>query len=527
MALRKKTRRKITYITIFIILCICVKLFLSNLDNLDFEIDMNTGTNYREDNIIINNGNDLVLNYCDISIGLVDIDTFNPILTKNSDVIKFSQLVYNSLFDYSKNMDLVTELVDTYNYNDNDLYIKLKKDIYWHDGNRLNADDVTFTINMIKEHKGIYYDFVKNINTVEVIDDYTIKLTVFDKSILTEYDLVFPIISSKYYEGEDFKKTDKNMQPMGTGMYKFVENTDKQFLFTYNSKSKEKTQVANITVIDYSSISEAYAGIKNKKVDMIFTSLTNYDEFIGKIGYSKEEYIDNTYMFLAVNIANKYLNNLEVRKAINIGLDKQSIFNDIYNGLGYVSQSLIYPHSYLYKNIDVNYDIDRAKQILIDNNLTNQVNLNLLVDSSNEKNVLVANNIMEQLQKINVKINVVKKNSKEYIEGLEKGNYDLALVNFNISNNINMKMFEDNAYYSVFNFENVTFKNYISNIKNMDTYIDRKQNFINIQAMILEELPYIGIGFMKETVIFSSDLLGVTDLRYNNLFINFSEFYKK
>ena len=54
MALRKKTRRKITYITIFIILCICVKLFLSNLDNLDFEIDMNTGTNYREDNIIIN-----------------------------------------------------------------------------------------------------------------------------------------------------------------------------------------------------------------------------------------------------------------------------------------------------------------------------------------------------------------------------------------------------------------------------------------------------------------------------------------
>lgn len=523
MAIKKKTRRKITYLILIVVFSICMFAIFDNADKITFTQEQ---IQYADE--IRNNDVHTNVNKSDISIGLVDIDTFNPILTENEDVISFTGLVYDSLFDYSENMSLVNELVDTYNYNDNVLYIKLKKNIYWHNGNKLTSKDVKFTIDMIKQYKGIYYSFVKNISDVEIVDDYTFKITVLDRSELTEYDLVFPIVSSDYYNGEDFEKTDKNFIPIGTGMYRYYEKvSDNEYVFEYNDKKDIKAQVGKIYIYNYSTISEAFAAIKNKKVDMIFTKIINYDEYIGKIGYSKQECIDNTYMFLTVNIANKYLNNIEVRKAINIGLDKENIFAEVYNGLGYVSQSVVYPHSYLYKNIDENYDVDQAKQMLIDEGVNNQVTLNLLVKSDSEDDVKVAELIKEQLKKINVEINVVQKKNKEYIQALNNREYDLALVNFNITNNINMNMFDDNAYYNVFNFENVEFKNYIANIKNLNTYEQRVASFEVMQEMIAKQIPYIGIGFRMSTIIYSSDLMGVTNVRYNNFFMNFSEFNKK
>lgn len=521
MALKKKTRRKITYTVLIAIFIICAFVIIDNLYKF-------TGSTVDKEELNNSNQEEITVDYrVNISIGLVNIDTFNPIITKNTDVVHFCDLIYNSLFEYNDNMELVNDLVDSYNYSDNDLYIKLKNNVYWHNGNKLNSYDVEFTINMIKQYGGIYADFVKNISEVNIIDDNTIKLSVISRGALSEYDLVFPIMSSKYYENEDFIKTDKNLKPMGTGMYKYKEGEGPQYLFTFNDKADFRAQIGNIIVYNYNSISEAFANVKNKKVDIVFTGLTNYDEYIGKIGYSKEEYIDNTYIFLAINKGNKYLNNVNVRKSINMAIDKENVFNEVYNGLGYVSQSIIYPHSYLYKNINENYDVDQAKQMLIDSNMNNKVSLNLLVNSSSEEDVQTAQIIKEQLEKVNVKVSIVSKSNADYRDSLKNYNYDLALVDFNITSNINMKMFDDGEFYNIFSFENVEFKNYLVNIKNLISYDERKELFYNIQEMILDNIPYIGIGFKINTVIYNTDILGVTNLRYNNLFINFPEFYKK
>lgn len=523
MAIRKKTRRKITYSAITIILIVCVWVMVTNLNKFDFTSNIEVSNSNK-----VNSVEPVEVPKSNISIGLIDIDTFNPVITKNQDVVSFSKLVYDSLFEYTKNMELVPKLVDTYNYSDNTLYIKLLENVYWHNGEKLSSEDVKFTIDMIKQYGGIYSKCVENILSVELVDNYTLKFELADRTILTEYDLIFPIISYKYYQDEDYMNSDKNMQPMGTGMYKYLYSLDdKHYIFVYNDNSTVRAQIGQIDVYNFLGISEGFANIKNKKVDMIFTGLTNYSEYIGKIGYSKEEYIDNTYVFLGINMDNKYLSNINVRRAINIGIDKSSVFEDVYNKLGYVSQSVIYPHSYLYKNIDENYDIDQAKQLLIDVKLNNQVSVNLLVNKDNIADVKVAEKIKEQLEKISVMVNVIEKKKKEYLDMINTKEYDMVISNYGISNNINMKMFEEGQVYNLFNFDNEDFKGYIRDIKNMNSYDERKKLFDKIQKTILEQIPYIGIGFKVNTIIYSSDLLGVTDVRYNNYFINISEFNKK
>lgn len=73
------------------------------------------------------------------------------------------------------------EVVETAESNDDftEWTIKVRQGIKWSDGEDLNADDVVFTFNMIKENDNIGANSYTNmyIDKVEKVDDYTVKFT--------------------------------------------------------------------------------------------------------------------------------------------------------------------------------------------------------------------------------------------------------------------------------------------------------------------------------------------------------------
>ena len=80
-----------------------------------------------------------------------EIDTHNPIISQSEDTYYISKMIYNSLFDYNVNMNVVKELVDEYTVNTDEgkISIELRTDVKWHDGEKLTASDVKFTVNAI------------------------------------------------------------------------------------------------------------------------------------------------------------------------------------------------------------------------------------------------------------------------------------------------------------------------------------------------------------------------------------------
>ena len=82
-----------------------------------------------------------------ISVGLLDFDTFNPLLTKSETVKECMEFVYEPLFELNEKLQAVPILAESYTVSPDGrtIDITLKNNIQWQDGSNFNAYDVSYT----------------------------------------------------------------------------------------------------------------------------------------------------------------------------------------------------------------------------------------------------------------------------------------------------------------------------------------------------------------------------------------------
>jgi len=118
----------------------------------------------------------------------------------------------------------------SYNKDFTEMTIKLRKGVYWNDGVPFTADDVVFTIELVKqipelEYHGPIADFVKK---VYKLDDYTVRVELkkpnsrFHYNFLERWSALRPMPKHIFEKVEDVA-TFKFNPPVGTGPYKLYD----------------------------------------------------------------------------------------------------------------------------------------------------------------------------------------------------------------------------------------------------------------------------------------------------------------
>jgi ABC-type transport system substrate-binding protein len=154
----------------------------------------------------------------------------NPIYSKASDVDRdISELVFSGLFKYDIDGKIVNDLAENYTISeDGKIYeVKLKKNLFWSDGEPLNADDVVFTIKTIQDplYKSPLQALWVGID-VEKISDDTIRFALKNPyypflELLTQK--IAPEHIWKNISPENFPLSSYNLNPIGSGPYKIEE----------------------------------------------------------------------------------------------------------------------------------------------------------------------------------------------------------------------------------------------------------------------------------------------------------------
>ncbi len=325
----KEKNLKIIFFTIIIILILlAIYLIIKNKNTMASDIKL-----VRKENEISN----------EIIIGITDFDTINPILSKNQDVQYISKLIYEPLIKIGQDFKLEQGLATEWNKLDEKSYlIRLNENKLWSNEKQFTAKDVEYSINYIKKQDTIYNDNVKNIEKIQAINDYTLKIYLLEPEEKFEYMLCFPIICEE--------------QNIGTGKFYIDMANENEIIL------KSKTNEKKIVIKIYENISKLYNAFSKEEVDTITTNNINFEEYIGTIGYNKKIICNRNFDYLKFDI-----DEVEVVKSISYAINKNEIIYKVYNNLYCRAEFPLQYGSYLYdEKIEYEYNINKAKQILKD-----------------------------------------------------------------------------------------------------------------------------------------------------------------
>ena len=394
----------------------------------------------------------------EINLGVAQFDSINPLLSNNKQVQELTKIIFEPILQINNEYKIEKCLAkDWAKTAENQYIIKLDETIQWSDGNKLTADDVIFTIQTIKNLNSIYSDNVKNIVEVNKVDENTVQIILDQEIPFFEYNLIFPILSLKYFEGQDFVYTEKNNMPVGTGSYKIVENSAEKIVLEKNENYKrEELTLEKITINKYANLGELYNAFKLGKVDLITTNNIGIENYIGTIGYNKTEINGREFDFLAINTQSDILSNKEVRQAIARAINRENIISQIYNNKYKVQDYFLDYGNWLQgEKADSSYSPDTAISILQNNGWeykynrwqkkinyrTKRIKLNLVVQASNQTRVTIAEMIKTNLEEIGMDVTVVKANDRQYESYLTRKNYDILLTGVTLSLSPNLETF--------------------------------------------------------------------------------------
>ena len=476
----------------------------------------------------------------ELKLGVALFDSINPILSKNKNIQDISKIIFEPLMTLSKDYKLETCLAKEWaKQNETTYLIKLRDDKKWSDGQKFTADDVKYTIDRLKDSDTIYSSNVKNVTTVEVIDTTTVRIILDQEVPFFEYNLTFPILSSKFYSDKEFNP---DIVPVGTGMYKVSDVQDSTLILSKNEyySDYDKLKLNKITVLTYSSAGELYNSFKTGTIDIISTQNSNLKEYIGTIGYQTKEMKGREHDFIAFNTQGELLSQVNVRKAICYSIDKSNIVSSVYGDNYYISSFPLDYGNWIYQEQDASagYNLDQAKEILINdgwsykykywqkivNYRTQRIVLNFVVKSSDENKVLVAQNIKTQLENQGFRINLIKANDSQYQSYLANKNYDMILCSMNLSISPDLTtFFGDN---NLANYLNEEVTNIMNEVKNLNDEEKLKQDYKRLGEIYKNEMPYLSLYNNKYTVVYSTELAGTLEPNWFYQFYNIKDWHK-
>ncbi|EKE11469.1 MAG: hypothetical protein ACD_15C00076G0007 [uncultured bacterium] len=358
----------------------------------------------------------------------------NPIISaSNNSDDDLSQVIFSSLFKYDNQGALSNDIVENYSISEDKTQysVDIKKDIFWHDGEKLTTSDILFTINLIADpaYKSPLRSNWQGIET-SIVDDYTINFKIKNPYVGFLNNLTFGILPKHLWESispEKFSLTDLNLEPIGSGPYKYnsFQKDSKGNILSYKVVAnpnyfRGKPYISKITFNFYSdddSIISAY----NKKEIMGISNISP-----NKIGEIKLQQSTDIHKFNIPRYFAVFFNqtksiplaNDEVRKALSYATDHAEIINNVLSGNGNEIYSPILSNMIGYDDTleKITFDMEKANKILDDENWKRdddgfrkkdnvKLEINLVTTDWTELSK-TAEILKSQWEKIGVKVNI-------------------------------------------------------------------------------------------------------------------------
>lgn len=247
--------------------------------------------------------------------------------------------------------------------------VTIRDDAYFTDGEQLTAEDVAFTYNTVKASSSVN-DFTM-LDYAEAADDTTVVFHMTRPFSIWPYTMaVVGIVPEHAYDSATY-----GANPIGSGRY-MLEQWDRgqQVILTANPDYYGEAPEMQRVVILFMEEDAAFLAAQAGQVDVAYTSATYSNETVE--GYSLASYasVDNRGINLPAvpsgtdsegrAAGNDFTADVLVRRAINIGIDRQEMIDNVLNGYGTPAYSICDQLPWYNEAAEVKYAPEAAAALL-------------------------------------------------------------------------------------------------------------------------------------------------------------------
>jgi peptide/nickel transport system substrate-binding protein len=251
--------------------------------------------------------------------------------------------------------------------------ITLRDGVKWHDGTDFTANDVKFAFGYyIEKAIGRFSRDLRLVESVEVTDNthLVVKMKGPSPSFTWQVLVDVPIIPEHIWKDVVDPKTEVFETNIGTGPYKLLEHkADQYYRFEANDDYfAGQPLVKEIQFIQFSDDAGMIAALQGKEVDIISRSVP--PEQVALLGAIQGIKIQSGAEFstsqLVFDTQTAPFDQIEVRQAIDLAIDKQDLVDTVYLGAATVGNpGYTHPsHPAVNTALAAKYDPEAAKALL-------------------------------------------------------------------------------------------------------------------------------------------------------------------
>lgn len=280
-------------------------------------------------------------------------------------------LIQSTLTVTNTNLTIDYDLATDYSVSEDGLLwtVHIRDDVKFTDGEPLTARDVAFTYNTVKESSSVN-DFTM-LDHAEALDDTTVVFHMTRPFSIWPYTMaVVGIVPEHAYDSASY-----GSNPIGSGRY-ILKQWDKgqQVILDANPDYYgEQPNMQRVTIV-FMEEDAAFLAAQAGEVDLAYTSATYSDQTVEGYSLASYESVDNRGFNLPAvpeqmtesgeTIGNDFTADVQVRRAINIGVDRQEMIDHVLNGYGSPAYSVCDQMPWYNSASEVTYDPEKAKSLL-------------------------------------------------------------------------------------------------------------------------------------------------------------------
>lgn len=247
--------------------------------------------------------------------------------------------------------------------------VNIRDDVNFTDGEKLTARDVAFTYNTLRDTSSVN-DFTM-LERAEALDDTTVVFHMKRPYSIWPYTMAIVGIVPEHAYGADY-----GSQPIGSGRY-IMKQWDKgqQVIFEANPDYYgTEPKMKKVTIL-FMEEDAAYAAVMSGQADLAYTAASYSDQTLPGYELLSFETVDNRGFNLpAVKsgtvtdgktvVGNDFTSDVQVRRAVNIGIDRDEMIDHVLNGYGSPAYSVCDKMPWYNESAKTEYDPEKAAELL-------------------------------------------------------------------------------------------------------------------------------------------------------------------